>query len=475
MKKNILKNILEKLGFAPKQNSISTVSSLKEEEITEKRVEIAESSNWVSADKNTQNIEKSKAAEQKKFSSAQLLRMFESIDDLVVFIDKELNIKYITPSIKDFLGYESEELEDKKFISLLTGDKFLEFNTAIEKLEKGRNKIHAMFSFKTKASIVKQAEIFIKKFDDRKMGTGYLISSRAIIDRTVDITIDEDEINELLQQKHDLNQALLLSEQNVRDLQIKLVKLSESQPLSREYDQGKLSVLMNSFSEQLKNKMLKKVNMQYRNTLRIANKYKDESMRKMDLEEYFTDMHSLAVLNMLGGLILEKRMQLYGYLLGQSDLSVKERTKIYLNAIFERIASEISDVCNNLHCCFDIVGDEDISINASQGIFMNIIYNLLFLIIEHEEENADKFKNYIRFERYDDVVRIHIAYNNGFRFDFMEVNYVEYVKEADIKSYEFLVNSIAQLCKMEGISVNYVESASSEDKAPKQLVLICDV
>lgn len=475
MKKNILKSILEKLGFAAVRSVKSPAENLQErEESAEQKDELVESG-WVSADKNTQNIEKYKASELKRFSSEQLLRMFESIDDLVVFIDKELNIKYITPSIKDFLGYESEELQDKKFISLLTGDKFLEFNTAIEKLERGRNKIQAMFSFKTKASIIKQAEIFIKKFDDRKMGTGYLISSRVIVDRTVDITIDENEINALLQQKNDLNQALLLSEQNVRDLQIKLVKLSESQPLSQEYDQVKLSMLMDSFSQHLKSKMLKKINMQYRNTLRIANKYKDESMRKMDLEEYFTDMHSLAVLSLLSGVILEKRMQLYSHLLNQSEHEAENRTKIYLNAVLERIAGELSDICNNLNCCFDIVGDDDISINASQEVFMNIVCNLLLLVIEHEGEDGPGFKNYIRFEKYDDVIKINIAYSNDFKFDFMEVNYVEYVKEADIKSDEFLVNSIAQLCKMQGISINYVESTSEEDRPPKQIVLLCNL
>ena len=322
---------------------------------------------WVSVDKNTQNIEKSKAAELGNYSSEQLLRMFEQIEDLVVFINKELNIKYITPSIKDFLGYENKELIDKKFIMLLAGNQFPDFNTAIEKLDKGRNKIQAVFDFKTKASIIKQSEIFIKKFDDRKMGEGYLISSRAISDRTVDITIDEEEINALMQEKHDLQQALILNNTNVKELQNKLVKMSESQPQSDQLDQGKLSNIFEFCSETVKSKIIKKINMQFKNTLKITNKYKEETMKKMDLEEYFTDMYSLAILNMLSAMSLEKKLQLHSYLLNYNAYKndAQQKNKILLSHVLEKILDEIGEISRNLNFKFDIVGDQDIFIHAN--------------------------------------------------------------------------------------------------------------
>ena len=118
MKKNIFKKMMEALfGSGDKARVSSTQLSLPEEDAKEVQAEVETSNTgWVSVDKNTQNIEKSKAAEAGIFSSDQLLRMFENIDDLVIFINKDSNIKYITPSIKDFLGYENKELIDKKFI-----------------------------------------------------------------------------------------------------------------------------------------------------------------------------------------------------------------------------------------------------------------------------------------------------------------------------------------------------------------------
>lgn len=438
----------------------------------------ASNSGWVSVDKNTQNIEKSKAAELGNYSSDQLLRMFEQIEDLVVFINKELNIKYITPSIKDFLGYENKELVDKKFIMLLAGNQFLDFNTAIEKLDKGRNKIQAIFDFKTKASIVKQSEIFIKKFDDRKMGEGYLISSRMLSDRTVDITIDEDEINALMQQKHDLEQALILSEANVKELQNKLVKMSESQPQSDQFDQGKLSEVFQFCSSSMKNKIVKKTNMQFKNTLKITNKYKEEMMKKMDLEEYFTDMYSLAILNMLSAMSLEKRLQLHSYLLNYNTYKndTQQKNKILLAHVLEKILDEIGEVCRNLNFKFDIVGDHDIFIHANLEVFTNIIQNILLLIIEHDDGEKKEFKNYIRFEKYDQQVRINIVYFSEFKFDFIDVNYPEYVKQADVTGREYIVNSISEICKTQNLKISFSEESDGTDleNRSKQVLLVYD-
>lgn len=481
MEKNFFRRMMDKLfgaGEVEKEKQmLKTQSSGAQIETSESPIE-GSNSGWVSVDKNTSNIEKSKAAELGNYSSDQLLRMFEQIEDLVVFINKDLNIKYITPSIKDFLGYENKELVDKKFITLLAGNQFLDFQTAIEKLDRGRNKIQALFDFKTKASIVKQSEIFIKKFDDRKMGEGYLISSRAITDRTVDITIDEDEINALMQEKHDLEQALILSEANVKELQNKLVKMSESQPESDQFDQGKLSDVFEFCSKTMKNKIIKKTNMQFKNTLKITNKYKEETMKKMDLEEYFTDMYSLAILNMLSAMSLEKRLQLHYYLLNYNAYKNgrQDKNKILLSHVLEKILDDIGEVCRNLNFKFDIVGDQDVSIHANLEVFTNIIHNILLLIIEHDDGEKKDFKNYIRFEKYDQQVKINIVYFSEFKFDFIDVNYLEYVKQADVGSHEYIVNSISQLCKTQNIKIGYTEETDgvNSDNLSKQVLLVYD-
>lgn len=472
MKENILKILLKKLGFHSNKSKMQVFQSTS---LGNKDVSDSGNSTWVSVDANKQNIEKAKAADSKKFTSEQLLRMFENIDDLVVYIDRNLTIKYITPSIKDFLGYESDELFDKKFVSLLTSDKFSEFNTAIERLESGRNKMHLFFDFKTKAGIVKQAEMLIKKFDDRKMGTGYLISSRAIFNRNVNINIDETEIDQLLQEKHDLQQELLVVQGHIRELQVKLVKLSEAQPEDGNADFTKISRIMLMFARDLKYKILKKINIQYKNTHKIANKYKDETMRKFDLEEYFTDMHSLSVLNALGVSVLEKRLQLYSFLLDRNskdgvDLS---KNKMYLKPILNRIMDELRDVCSNLNFCFDIIGDDDIFVNASQEMFMSVIYNILLAIMEHENGESIDIKNYIHFEKYDNFVKLNIVYANEFKFEFAEINYSEYFKEADISSKEFLFNSIYELCKVQGLSIHCVnKEEKDETDISKELVIV---
>ncbi len=157
-------------------------------------------------------------------------RVINNISDVLLFISIDGDIKYISASVKDFLGYEAEQLNDKKVIKIIGQNDFNRFDTLCKSLYEGNNLIEDSFKFKTKAGLLKLGESAIKAYSDHKWGEGYIASIRPLSTNKIEQQQNSDkEYKSLIAERDSLNSQKSKLEGEIADLRMKITKILQEQ------------------------------------------------------------------------------------------------------------------------------------------------------------------------------------------------------------------------------------------------------
>ncbi len=140
---------------------------------SQKRIELT--NKFTPATEN-ESAEEKPQEQTKKVSSGDLAvrRIFDNTTGVLWFISLTGDIKYISKSVKDFLGYEADELIDNRAITIFAKSDYNRFETMCKRLYQDINILENRFSFKTKGGLLKNGDCIIKPYSDMYYGEGYI-------------------------------------------------------------------------------------------------------------------------------------------------------------------------------------------------------------------------------------------------------------------------------------------------------------
>ncbi len=202
-----------------------------------KRIELTTKFNKIDNKEKEKKAEIKKEEEQtltnKKKSVAKelaIISLLDNLADVICFINLNGDIKYISKTIKDFLGYESKELINARSIAIMAKSDYPRFEMLCKKLYQDINLLEESFSFKTKGGLLKTAECNIKSYSSVQYGEGYLLSIRPVSeDRIKQKVAGEKEQQTLIAERDNLLELNQKLEANNDDLLAKITKILKEQ------------------------------------------------------------------------------------------------------------------------------------------------------------------------------------------------------------------------------------------------------
>ncbi len=204
----------------------------KKNQSLQKRLNLADKFTPLAEKKEKETKQDKKAATKQSIQDKQLDagRVINNISDVLLFFNIDGDIKYISASVKDFLGYEAEQLSDKKVVKIIGQNDSNRFDTLCKSLYEGNNLVEDSFKFKTKAGLLKLGESAIKPYSDHKWGEGYIASIRPLSTNKIEQQQSSDkEYKSLVAERDSLNSQKSKLEGEIADLRMKITKILQEQ------------------------------------------------------------------------------------------------------------------------------------------------------------------------------------------------------------------------------------------------------
>lgn len=303
-------------------------------------------------------------------------KMFDSIMDVVWFIDLNGEIKYISQSVKEFLGYEPDELIGKRALLLMPVDQYNEFERNATRLYKDLNLVQDIYEYKTKAGLIKRGESIIKAYSDRKLGEGYIGSTRPITDQ-VAIAMDTDakQLKQLKSQVEGLDLDNRSLNEEVTSLREKLVMINQAHDSADTITRQELIDWLNQYNGD-QAAYLSAISKEHRDQLRLlAKKFDNRTMGKYDLQAYVSSAdlslsHTIDYFK-----LLDSHQLIFIDIHKNSDQIIQNnyniRTLLEENVIELRYLFEKTEHVIEINC------QKSLEFTVDQTLFKHVLHNMI--------------------------------------------------------------------------------------------------
>lgn len=173
----------------------------------------------------TDITERRKAELDLKENEEKFKTLIEYSFDAIVIIDSDVNIKYVSPSIKNLLGYEVEDLLGKNSTQFIHPGDITEVKSKVASIIINNEEQYADYRFLGKDGSYKWVEAKGKNMFGNKLIGGILVSLRDISERKKMMEEQTLLSNELLKYNNDLKQFSFITSHNLRAPVANLISL----------------------------------------------------------------------------------------------------------------------------------------------------------------------------------------------------------------------------------------------------------
>lgn len=353
-------------------------------------------------------------------------KLFESLVDMVWFISLEGEIKYMSPSSKEFLGYEAEDLVGKRALTIMSAESYQDFEEKAQRLYRDKNRIQAVFEYKTKAGLIKPGDVVMRRFQDKRYGEGYIGSTRPLPEVVLQMPQEpvkaaeikgaaatKEKLGEKLQEESSLNVQLRGDLEDLKQVNRQLHQELDDmkgkfQLLHAEMDKREdvpvavladvLERMADHYSQATKRQLLdhdKELEI-------ISDKFNHQSMAKSDLENYLKQA-KFKIHQTVNGLdLLKDRVRLYKSFLTPVDhLHVQ---KYNMRAILEESVLKLKQFFKNTKHVIEIDCPKAIEIQTDKQLFEQVINNMIMHSLQFSFHNTRSGRIEIGVEQVDQQI-----------------------------------------------------------------------
>ncbi len=316
-------------------------------------------------------------------------KMFYAISDVIWFITTEGDIAYVSPSVKEFMGYEPEELIGKRAITLMPPEVYRDFESKATRLYKDKNIVQEVFSFRTKAGLLKSGEIHLRAYSDNEHGDGYIGATRPISEEKIkQKASSEKRLKDLTEENASLKNDVhgLTAEIDTLTEKLTLVnrELTASDKIGRQAFSSLLSQMLDSYQEQLTGN----IEAQRLKVKQLTKKFNEKSMGKYDLKNYLEN--ALIDLNsQIDEMAFASNCyQLYNEIVAKNKKII---TKPYnISTLFERTVIELKQTFSQSEHVINIDCSAELFLETDERLFSNIVRYLILKSLTQSFKNCKK-------------------------------------------------------------------------------------
>lgn len=337
-------------------------------------------------------------------------KLFENLVDMVWFISLEGEIKYISGAAKEFLGYEAEDLIGKRAVTIMASEAYQEFEAKAQRLYRDKNRVQAVFDFKTKAGLIKPGDVVMRRYQDKRYGEGYIGTTRPLPeivlapDREPEVPVEPHLNAQLKGDLEDLKQVNRQLHQELDDMKGKFhllhLEMEKREDIPVEVLAEVLERMADHYTLATKRQLLdhdKELEI-------ISDKFNHQSMAKADLENYLKQA-KFKIHQTVNGLdLLKDRVKLY-----KSFLTPVEHLHLQrypMRAILEESVLKLKQFFKNTKHVIEIDCPKTIEISTDKALFEQVINNMIMHSLQFSFQNTRNGRIEIKVEQVDEQVLV---------------------------------------------------------------------
>lgn len=340
-------------------------------------------------------------------------KLYEHLTDFVWFLSTNGELKYLSPSVKDFLGYEPEELEGRRANQIHTTDSFKLLESEIQRLGHSVNKLSLNMEYKTRAGLIKEGHAVIVKYQDKRMGEGYLGSTR--VDQEVMTTAtgldtaDSEYLFEEFEKEKERLHAALLEAQAELD-RLKGIEEHQIEPLHVEMpvhrEAAVVSQIFEGFKRDQQTELIQSIEKLALKARQIEEKFAHQTMKKYDLETYLKEtLHQTT--------LMEKRVNLQRIIqevfvnhVSKSEPAA-ELVTAQADALIQKAIIPLSPIFKGTEYVIDFDCPQDIEMSTHKELFKAVVQSLIALSILYGFKSTTKGVIELKAELRDSALVMH--------------------------------------------------------------------
>lgn len=303
-------------------------------------------------------------------------RLFEQINDVVWFISLEGEIKYISSSIKEFLGYEPEDLIGKRAVTIMTNEAYASFDQKASRLYRDKNVVEERFEYKTKAGLIKFGESHVKRYSDKRLGEGYVGSTRPMNDEKMEaIEVDIQQQSKINDELVDLKNINAKLSNELEDLKHKIRRVHEEQDKRQEVPLNALAEALERVATHYADLTKEQIETLYKEVRLVEDKFKDQNMSKYDLENYFKITKRKLHETSNGLDVLADRVHLFNsYLMASDTLRIETYP---MRSLLEESVLKLKHFFKDTKHIIEIKCQKGLEIDIDKSLFEQVINNMI--------------------------------------------------------------------------------------------------
>jgi PAS domain S-box-containing protein len=323
-------------------------------------------------------------------------KLYENLTDFVWFMTRSGELKYLSPSVKDFIGYEPEDLEGKRAQTVYSTNSYQVLESQLALLGQSTNRLNLVLEYKTRAGLIKDGHAVIVRYQDKRMGDGYLGSTRvdeeALSAKGASVEVGQSyDIEAFEKEKEKLHKALLAAQEELTVLkgieEMQLLPVQVDLPVTR--DAEVVGQLFDGFKRDLYQEQNKSIERLMLKTRQLEEKFSTQSMKKYDLETYLQETTSHMAM-------MEKRMQLQElvqdvfvkHLTGDQD-TITEET-VLADKVLQKSFVALSPIFKGTQFVIEFDCPEQVSLRTQTGLLKSVIQSLIALSILYGFKSTNK-------------------------------------------------------------------------------------
>ncbi len=316
-------------------------------------------------------------------------KMFYAVSDVIWFITTEGDIAYVSPSVKEFMGYEPEELIDKRAITIMPPEVYRDFESKVTRLYKDKNLIQEVFTFRTKAGLLKSGEMHVRAYTDNERGDGYVGSTRPISEEKIkQKATSEKRLKDLTEENASLKSDVHNLNSEINTLTEKLTLVNRELTASDKIGRKAFGELIFELLESYRTELVPDIEEQRVKVQQITKKFKDKSMGKYDLKNYLEN----ALINLNSQTdelaFASNCYQLYKEITNNNR---KINTKSYkISTLFEQTVIELKQTFSESEHIVNIECSAELSLSTDERLFSNLIRYLILKSLTQSLKNIKK-------------------------------------------------------------------------------------
>ncbi len=302
-------------------------------------------------------------------------KLFYAVSDVIWFITIEGDVAYVSPSVKEFMGYEPEELIGKRAITLMPPEVYRQFESKMTRLYKDKNIVQDVFDFRTKAGLIKSGEIHAKAYSDNEHGDGYVAATRPISEEKVKARASsEKRLKDLSEENTGLKSDLHNLTEEVATLTEKLTIVNREMTASGKISKKTFSRLLSDIFKGYQAELLPGIESQQDKLRQLVKRFKNKSMGKHDLTNYFEQAGFAAKLQVNELAFADNCYKLYDAVANEHKIN-SARHKMY--TLFEGAVVELKEAFSNTEHIVNIDCDDDVMVQTDADLFADLVKYLL--------------------------------------------------------------------------------------------------